>query len=67
MITTFKLEHCIAADGKKQYRFSDRPDDVSPTPEELYEKRGLPSTTGTFFYDHGGGLHTLVNDEPVRI
>ena len=67
MTTTFKLEHRVTPTGEKQYRFSDRPAETCSTAEELYEKRGLPLSAGTFFYDHGDGLHTLVNDEPVRI
>jgi|694.fasta_scaffold07534_13 hypothetical protein len=64
---TFALEHLTKTTGEKLYRFSDRPDEVYSTVEELYAKRGLPTSGERVFYDHTFGLYTHVNDIPIKI
>ena len=67
LVLTYTLQHRISSTGEKMYRFSDMPNETYSTAEELYAKRGLPMSGGTVFYDRGDGLHTLVNDTPVKI
>jgi hypothetical protein len=66
-VRTFALQHQTTTTGETQYRLSDRPDEVYSTVEELYAKRGLPTSGERVFYDHTFGLYIHVNDIPIKI
>jgi hypothetical protein len=66
---TFNLQQRVCEGGVKKYRFSDNPDAVFDSIEDLYKSRGLPVMNVTFFFIEDGKTFYLPpsDGEPVEI